>query len=169
MVKCWRQNFADLVKLNYKKMFQQQPNHLQEDNRHLLADQQSITWMKGVIQDKLTKHKDTSVQWPPEAQRVVAEFLIHDENLLLFAFINNNQYIVSGTYELAKKNVWDRLLFILKDKPSEEVISLDNISTIMSYGILTHELLGDFLNLMKNYFTPDLMEAKSNWPESRFF
>jgi hypothetical protein len=143
-------------------------DNLQEDAKHLLVDQHCITWVKGVIQDKLSKSRDLSVQWTSENQKTVAEFLLHDENYLLFVYVQNNHYITSASYESAKKCTWDHLLFFLKDTSDEE-ISLDTISSIMSYGLLTKELLGDFLNLMKNYFAPDLIESKTNWPESKLF
>ncbi|KAG2392323.1 hypothetical protein C9374_012575 [Naegleria lovaniensis] len=137
-----------------------------QSGNDLLVDQHCITWIKGVIQDKLAKSKEMSLKWTSDNQKTASDFLLHEENQILFAFVNNNQYITTMNYEQAKKGSWELLLFFLKDSSEGEKITLDNISSVMSFGILTQELLGDFLSLMKNYFSPDLIECKTNWPES---
>ncbi|KAF0978551.1 hypothetical protein FDP41_002371 [Naegleria fowleri] len=137
-----------------------------QSGNELLVDPHCITWIKGVIQDKLAKSKDMSLKWTSENQKTAADFLLHEEHQILFAFVNNNQYITTMNFEQAKKGSWESLIFFLKDSSEGEKITLDNIASVMSFGILTQELLGDFLVLMKNYFAPDLIECKTNWPES---
>lgn len=138
-----------------------------QSGNELLVDPHCITWIKGVIQDKLAKSKDMSLKWTSENQKTAADFLLHEEHQILFAFVNNNQYITTMNFEQAKKGSWESLIFFLKDSSEGEKITLDNIASVMSFGILTQELLGDFLVLMKNYFAPDLIECKTNWPESK--
>jgi len=148
-----------------KKMFEEEQLSNEDDARLHVVDQQCITWMKGVIQDKLSKDRE-SVNWSPENQKLVADFLLHKENKNLFVYTSGNQYVMTLHFDNTKKGAWERLLYILKDSSDE--VSLDNISSVMAYGILTNELMGDMLNLMKNHFAPDLIEAKNAWPESKF-
>lgn len=146
------------------------------------ADPILINWIKSTIVKHalVGSNEQLDSLWTEQHTKNVSVFFGQDSTLYLFVTTHNistnateNHDTQQQTTETTMFNVtlkplskFDTMLYFIKD--TSKIISAENLDQTISLGTIHGNPLDSLLDIVKDQFTPNLLNAKTPWPDSMY-
>jgi dynein heavy chain len=125
------------------------------------VDPECIDWVK----TKVHLEQGSSIDWQPEHDETIAEFVASTTSQRLFVFIDSSAQgltVQIGCPQVAPGQTTEIQYFL---KPAKATLTTETIAKSVQYGTVNGEPVGALLRLMSGVFVPLCLKDES-WPDT---